>query len=86
MEAGYFPVLEKLATCFTKGRLAGKRMQLVGHADPRGETEYNLLLGGHRADNVKTFLVRVGMGARQIATSSRGEYEARGTNEASWAE
>jgi peptidoglycan-associated lipoprotein len=86
VQNGYYPVLEKLAFCFSKGALSGRRMQLVGHADPRGETEYNLLLGGRRADNVRSFLIRVGVTQTQIATSSRGEYDARGKDEASWAQ
>jgi peptidoglycan-associated lipoprotein len=78
-------VLTKLAKCFTDGPLKGRKMNLVGHADPRGEEEYNMVLGGKRADNVKHFLVGVGLPDAQAMTTSRGEMDATGTEEASWA-
>jgi peptidoglycan-associated lipoprotein len=59
-------------------------MSLVGHADPRGEAEYNLSLGGLRADGVKSAIVSARLDQRQITTTSRGELDARGTDEASW--
>ena len=77
-------VLTKLATCFSTGALKGRQMRLVGHADPRGDEEYNMTLGGQRADNVKSAIVEAGLAAAQIATSSRGEMDATGTDEASW--
>lgn len=80
------PVLKKLATCFTSGALAGHEVRLVGHADPRGESDYNMVLGGSRADTVKTFLVVGGIPSSRIATTSRGELDARGTDERSWAQ
>jgi peptidoglycan-associated lipoprotein len=80
-----YPVLEKLAKCFASGPLKGRHMRLVGHADPRGEPEYNLVLGGHRADGVKRFLVKEGLSATQATASSRGEMDATGTDEATWA-
>src|SRR5512147_772676 len=81
----YKKVLKKLADCFTTGPLKGKVMRLVGHADPRGEDSYNLALGGQRADNVKKIIVAEGMDAAKTETSSRGEMDASGTDEASWA-
>jgi peptidoglycan-associated lipoprotein len=78
-------VLTKLAKCFSDGPLKGRKMNLVGHADPRGEEEYNMVLGGRRADNVKHFLVSVGLPDAQAMTTSRGEMDATGTDESSWA-
>lgn len=78
-------ILKKLADCFSTGALKGREMRLVGHADPRGEAEYNMVLGGRRADNVKAAVAREGLAESQIATSSRGEMDATGTDEASWA-
>jgi peptidoglycan-associated lipoprotein len=80
------PVLNQLAKCFVSGPLAGREMRLVGHADPRGPDEYNMVLGGSRADTVKAFLTMKGVPVGRIATTSRGEMEARGTEEGSWAE
>jgi peptidoglycan-associated lipoprotein len=80
------PVLSKLVACFVSGPLAGKEMRLVGHADPRGGDDYNMVLGGSRADTVKAFLAMRGLPSSRIATSSRGELDARGTDERTWAE
>ena len=77
-------VLTKLATCFSTGPLKGRQMRLVGHADPRGDEEYNMSLGNRRADNVKNAIVDAGLAASQVATTSRGEMDATGTDEASW--
>lgn len=78
-------VLSKLATCFTTGPLKGREMRLVGHADNRGEEDYNMVLGQRRADNVKGAVVNAGMTAAKALTTSRGELDASGDNEASWA-
>jgi peptidoglycan-associated lipoprotein len=77
-------VLKKLATCFTTGPLKGRQMNLVGHADPRGEDEYNMLLGGRRADNVKGAIITAGMDQAKVSSTSRGEMDATGTDEAGW--
>jgi peptidoglycan-associated lipoprotein len=81
---GDAPVLDKLATCFTTGPLAGRRMRLVGHADPRGEDSYNLALGERRANGVKNYLVNAGLNGNQGDVTSRGEMDATGADEASW--
>jgi peptidoglycan-associated lipoprotein len=77
-------ILEKLAQCFIKGAMFGHSMALVGHADPRGDEEYNLLLGGRRADAVRQALIERGLDTRRVQASSRGEYEAKGTDEEGW--
>jgi len=77
-------VLAALAGCFTNGPLRGREMRLVGHADPRGDSEYNYVLGQRRADNVKSSIASAGLAASKIATTSRGEHEARGRDEVSW--
>ena len=76
--------LKKIVDCFVSGPLAGREMVLVGHADPRGDDEYNLALGGRRSDAVAKEFVARNLKRRQISTSSRGEMEATGTNEAGW--
>lgn len=76
--------LNKVAACFIGGRLAGERMSLVGRTDPRGDSEYNVVLGGTRSDNVKIHLVNQGMNADYIAATSRGEIDATGVDEAGW--
>ncbi|MDI1443632.1 OmpA family protein [Polyangium sp. 6x1] len=78
--------LDALARCFTTGPLAGKGMKLVGHADPRGETEYNFGLGQKRAGTVADFLGKKGLEKSRVETSSRGEIEAIGVDEEGWAQ
>src|SRR5579863_10538051 len=53
--------LDAVATCFTHGPLAGRKLSLVGHADPRGASEYNMTLGQSRADSVATYLTERGV-------------------------
>jgi len=77
-------ILQKLAACFSTGPLKGRTMRLVGHADPRGDEEYNMVLGGRRADNVKGAIANAGLSSSKIATTSRGEMDATGTDEAGW--
>lgn len=76
--------LEALAKCFIDGAAKGKGMRIVGHADPRGETEYNFALGQRRAGMVAAFLLKRGMSERAIESSSRGELEATGSDDDGW--
>lgn len=76
--------LKKLADCFVTGPLKGQKMNLVGHADPRGESEYNMVLGGRRSNNVAAALAAAGLPKAQALTSSRGALDASGTDEAGW--
>lgn len=78
--------LDALARCFVSGPLKGsKGMRLVGHADPRGETEYNLALGQKRAGSVGEYLATKGLDKGRIQTLSKGAFEATGTDEDGWA-
>ena len=77
-------VLHQIATCVTTGPLKGRSLHLVGRADPRGEQEYNMALGGSRANTVKSYLTQDGVSAAQISTTSRGKLDATGTNEQGW--
>jgi peptidoglycan-associated lipoprotein len=78
------PALDVLAACFTQGPMVGKELRLVGHADPRGDFEYNLSLGHRRAGNVANYLQTKGLKDDRIATSSRGEMDATGQDESGW--
>ena len=78
--------LDALARCFVSGPLKGsKGMRLVGHADPRGEVEYNLALGQKRAGGVGEYLTTKGLEKSRIQTLSKGAFEATGTDEEGWA-
>lgn len=78
-------VLDALADCFTKGPLKGKGVKLVGHADPRGDIDYNLGLGQRRAGSVAEFLAKQGVEKDRLDTTSKGEFEASGVDEQGWA-
>ncbi len=77
-------VLEQIAKCFSSGPLKGRSMKLIGHADPRGETEYNFVLGHSRADAVGGFLRSKGVEKAKMDASSRGELDATGADESGW--
>jgi len=49
------------------------QIQIEGHCDERGTTEYNLALGSRRADSVKDYLVTLGATADRLSTISYGE-------------
>lgn len=74
-----------LAKCFVSGPLAGRTMHLTGHADPRGEAEYNFALGQKRAGSVASLLAGKGVVRAHLETDSRGALEATGTDEEGWA-
>jgi peptidoglycan-associated lipoprotein len=78
-------VLEQIVTCFTSGALAGRTLKLVGHADPRGGSDYNITLGQSRADSVAVYLVGKGMAKPKTESTSRGAMDATGTDEPTWA-
>src|SRR5580658_3055747 len=62
-------VLGQIIVCFTSGPLAGRTVKLVGHADPRGGSDYNITLGQSRADSVATYLVKKGMDKSKTESS-----------------
>lgn len=77
-------VLSAIAKCLTDGPLKGRSVDLVGRADPRGETEYNMTLGARRARHVHNFMGTLGVPANQMHDTSRGELDATGKDEAGW--
>lgn len=77
-------VLESIAKCLTTGPLKGRSVELVGRADPRGETEYNMTLGAKRAKQVHNFLGQLGVPSDKMRDTSRGELDASGTDEDGW--
>src|SRR5262249_5782842 len=70
--------LDAVAKCFVSGPGKGKGLKLIGHADPRGETEYNFALGQKRAGSVGDYMMKKGVEQNRINTSSKGELEATG--------
>ncbi len=76
--------LDQVAKCFTQGPLAGRSVKLVGRADPRGPSDYNLTLGQSRADAVSSYLAARGMSKDKAQPTSRGAMDASGTDESGW--
>ena len=52
---------------------ASAQVQIEGHCDERGTTEYNVALGSRRAESVKDYLVTLGTSADRLSTISYGE-------------
>src|SRR5258708_32381473 len=78
-------VIDLVVKCFVSGPLKGRTIKLVGHADPRGGSDYNLTLGQSRADSVAGFMLGRGMDRAKRESSSRGAMDDTGTDEPSWA-
>jgi peptidoglycan-associated lipoprotein len=49
------------------------RVTVEGHCDPRGTREFNLALGGRRANAVKDYLVSLGVPSSRVDTISYGK-------------
>jgi peptidoglycan-associated lipoprotein len=68
-------------------RYARVKVQIEGHCDERGTTEYNLALGERRANSAKRYLVSLGISPDRISTISYGKERPLdpGHNEEAWA-
>jgi peptidoglycan-associated lipoprotein len=77
--------LDAVATCFTEGPMRGRRLRLIGHADPRGQSDYNMTLGQSRADGVGSYLMQHNVTSARVTTTSRGALDATGHDETGWA-
>lgn len=65
------PVLQKDADWLKQW--TSTKITIEGHCDERGTAEYNLALGGRRADGIKAYLVSLGVPADRIDTVSKGK-------------
>jgi peptidoglycan-associated lipoprotein len=77
-------VLSQIADCVIKGPLKGRKLSLVGRADPRGTEEYNMGLGDRRAHTVESYLERLGVGSKLLDAKTRGAIDANGRDESGW--
>lgn len=68
-------MLAGFATCL-EGPMAPVRIRLIGQADPRGTSDYNLELGLERARAVRDVLVEHGVERNRIIVASIGEGDA----------
>ena len=62
-------------------------IEIIGHCDERGTTEYNYALGEKRASAARKHLEEQGVSSSRIATSSVGKDSpiCEGSNEEAWA-
>lgn len=86
VQEGWKDAMREIAKCMKEGGLKGKGLLLTGHTDPRGDDEYNMALGGRRASSVKSALGEFGVEGSRIDVTSRGEVDAKGTEEATWSQ
>ena len=79
------PTLGKVAAYLKKNPDA--KLQIEGHCDERGTSEYNMALGQRRADSAKKYLVNLGVAGSRLSTISYGEERPAdpGHNEGAWA-
>ena len=52
---------------------ASARIEIEGHCDERGTSEYNLALGAKRAQSAKDYLATLGIAGDRLSTISYGE-------------
>ncbi len=66
----------------------GRRVEIEGHCDERGASEYNLALGARRARAVRDALVGMGIGSDRLSTVSYGEELplCKESNESCWSQ
>jgi peptidoglycan-associated lipoprotein len=66
----------------------GLTIRLEGHCDERGTEEYNFNLGQKRAQSVREYLVRQGLGEERLHTWSWGELRPMdpGASDTAWAQ
>lgn len=74
--------LSNNAACLMK---TGRSIDLVGHADPRGTTEYNMALSDRRAQAARDYLRQAGIDSNRLRPVPRGNLDATGSDEAGWA-
>ena len=65
---------------------SNSRVTIEGHADDRGDEEYNLALGERRANVARKYLMSLGVPSNRLRTVSYGESRpaVKGHGEAAW--
>lgn len=71
--------LDRAVALLTNERAAGD-IEVAGHTDSVGSTEYNQILSEKRAAAVKAYLVEHGIAADRISVVGYGESSPRATN------
>lgn len=76
VSSGFDPMLRILVDCMSDYPLDDARLNITGHADPRGPEEYNRELGLERANAVARELGSYGFDLERVDTYSWGESQA----------
>ncbi len=78
-------LLTSLSECFSSTQAP---IDIAGHADARGTTDYNLALGHRRARSVESLVGQLGVPLSRVSTTSWGEERPAksGWGEAIWAQ
>lgn len=71
VESQYFDVIQTVANALRAD--SALRVEVEGHCDSRGTSEYNMALGERRAGAVSKMLAGYGVPSSQITTVSYGE-------------
>ncbi|OGP34773.1 MAG: peptidoglycan-associated lipoprotein [Deltaproteobacteria bacterium GWC2_65_14] len=79
------PILGKVAEYLKKN--PGAKLQIEGHCDERGTSEYNMALGERRASAASKYLKNLGIAGNRLSTISYGEERPHdpGHTEDAWA-
>jgi len=78
--------LKDIAACLNRPEIEKLSVELVGRADAKGRSDYNMNLGQRRADRVKEILVAEGVAVARLTTTSRGSSDAKAKGEGLYAE
>lgn len=78
-------VLDQVARCVRDGNLRGRVITIIGHTDPRGSAAANQELSADRAEAARDYLVEHGAASQNLRVVARGESDAHGNDEASFA-
>jgi len=71
----YYESLDKLVVLMVEHPQS--RLSVVGHADSKGDDDYNILLGEKRAQLVAQYFINKGIAATKITILSKGEQTLR---------
>jgi peptidoglycan-associated lipoprotein len=83
LDAGARDALAETARCIGQKKIPD--IVIEGHADERGTEAYNIALGQRRADGVRGYLQKLGVGAHVDVVSYGEAYPIeRGENEQAW--
>ncbi len=72
--------LDEVAGVLSNER-ADAKVEITGHTDSVGNSEFNQVLSERRAASVKAYLVERGVAAERISVSGYGESRPRATND-----